>query len=131
MMCVHVCRLTVGWSWEEFVISCIGYLTANPDQSLGEMWLRASIKIIIAVFVFFLGRYVELKSGILKQEELQEVRNSVANLNKIIMNSHSKNRAEGGGSTKGGSARSSSATVEDTAGGTGNTFNPMTQPSSL
>ena len=78
------------------------------------------------MFVFFVGRYVELKSGILKQAELEEARNSVVNLSKLIINSHAKNHVSNSDNNSSRNASKDSAT--DVGGSAhGNTFNPMAQ----
>ena len=68
-------RLVVGWSWEQVTVSAIDLIFEGKYRH-SYTWAGAGIKVALALAVFFIGREVELRAGLLREQQLMELRAS-------------------------------------------------------
>lgn len=69
-------RLVVGWCWEEVVVGAVSLIFADKEGQAFN-WIRALIKVAVAIVAFLLGREVERRTRILTGSKLEALRESM------------------------------------------------------
>ena len=70
-------RLIVGWSWSWVIIDIITAILAHEHSNPMFYSMRACIRVIVAVIVFYIGRWIDSKHCIFRRQKLEELRETL------------------------------------------------------
>lgn len=113
-------RLTVGWMWEEFVMSLLRLLFVGRRRTVSMMWASAALRVAVAVVVTVLGANMESRRLFARQRTHEAVASLLPNFTSSspmtsMGNLMSRLSSRSMSSTAGAAAASSSAVPADTA----------------